>query len=111
MRRWLDSEMKSNKIKLFFMIITNLVSAENLDLSQPWESNDSYIFLSQLDNVIAESIETLPNFSFSALTIISLCTDFFPRIKSITPKVITMQAIIIHFDANISILFIEPYFN
>ena len=47
MRRWLDSEMKSNKIKLFFMIITNLVSAENLDLSQPWESNDSYIFLSQ----------------------------------------------------------------
>ena len=36
MRRWLDFEMKSNKIKLFFMIITNLVSAENLDLSQPW---------------------------------------------------------------------------
>ena len=61
MRCWLDSEMKSNKIKLFFMIITNLVSAENLDLSQPWESNDSYIFLSQLDSVIAENIETLPN--------------------------------------------------
>ena len=53
--------MKSNKIKLFFIIITNLVSAENLDLSQPWESNDSYIFLSQLDSVIVENIETLPN--------------------------------------------------
>ena len=43
------------------MITTNLLSAENLDLSQPWESNDSYIFLSQLDSVIAENIETLPN--------------------------------------------------
>ena len=61
MRCWLDSEMKINKIKLFFIITTNLVSAENLDLSQPWESNDSYIFLSQLDSVIAENIETLPN--------------------------------------------------
>ena len=37
------------------------MSAENLDLSQPWESNDSYIFLSQLDSVIADNIETLPN--------------------------------------------------
>ena len=61
MRRWIDSEIKSNEIKHFFMIITNLVSAENLDLSQPWESNDSYIFLSQLDSVIAENIENLPN--------------------------------------------------
>ena len=43
------------------MITTHLVSAENLDLSQPWESNDSYIFLSQLDSVIVENIETLPN--------------------------------------------------
>ena len=43
------------------MITTNLLSAENLDLSQPWESNDNYIFLSQLDSVIAENIETLPN--------------------------------------------------
>ena len=53
--------MKINKIKLFFMITTKLVLAENLDLSRPWEINDSYIFLSQLDSVVAENIETLPN--------------------------------------------------
>ena len=53
--------MKMNKVKLFFMITNNIVFAENLDLSLPWESNDSYVFLSQLDSVIAENIETLPN--------------------------------------------------
>ena len=43
------------------MITINLVSTENLDLIQPWKSIDSYIFLSQLDRVIAENIETLHN--------------------------------------------------
>ena len=48
-------------MKFFLMITTNLVSAENLDLSQPWESDYNYVFLNQLENVIAENVETLPN--------------------------------------------------
>ena len=53
--------MRIYRITLHFLLIARLVLAENLDLSQPWVSNDNFIFLNQLENVVAENIETLPN--------------------------------------------------
>ena len=53
--------MKIYRATLHFLFIASLITAENLDLSQPWVSNDNFIFLNQLGNVVAENIETLPN--------------------------------------------------
>jgi len=47
-------------ILLIFLNI-NIVPAQNLDLSQPWESSANFIFLDQLESVISEDIEILPN--------------------------------------------------
>ena len=53
--------MRVYRLMLHFLFFSSLVLAENLDLSQPWVSNDNFIFLNQLENVVAENIETLPN--------------------------------------------------
>jgi CubicO group peptidase (beta-lactamase class C family) len=49
------------KYILLSFIAINILPAQNLDLSQPWSSSDDFIFLNQLENVISENIEILPN--------------------------------------------------
>jgi len=50
-------------ISLLLLLITigNRVPAQAMELSQPWELNENFIFLNQLENVITDNIETLPN--------------------------------------------------
>ena len=46
---------------LLLITAVNEVEAQTLDLSQPWESSEDFIFLNQLEHVIVENIEPLPN--------------------------------------------------
>lgn len=47
--------------RLYFIFITSLIFAENIDLSLEWELNDDYHLSDELENIINNSISDLPN--------------------------------------------------
>ena len=53
------------KIRFYYLLLytltINKILGQANDLSQPWEINSNFIFLNQLENVIINDIETLPN--------------------------------------------------
>ena len=46
---------------ILLIAAVNEVETQTLDLSQPWESTEDFIFLNQLESIIEENIEPLPN--------------------------------------------------
>ena len=46
---------------LLYILTINKILAQPNDLSQPWEIDSNFIFLDQLENVIINDVETLPN--------------------------------------------------